>query len=364
MRIGVDAGRVLHGAGGVATYVRELIRALALPDVTHEVVLFDLDEGVTGRTAFETAIGPLPERFRTARPRGRELAGLDLFHAPGFRMPPPGAPRHLFTLHDLTMFSHPGFHTLDNRVRTVVAVVQALARGAAVSAVSEATRREAVAHLRLEPEDISVIPPMVGPAFRPPRPGDHEEARLREMGLGGAYVLFVGSLEPRKNLGRLLDAWEALPFEIQFTHRLVAVVPASWRQETVRERLDRLVGRGQALLVENAGEGELAALYRGGRALVFPSLAEGFGLPIAEAMACGVPVITSNRSSMPEVAGGAALLVDPEDPAAIALAIEKVLLDGELRRRLVTAGLERAECFKAASVLPLLLESYENLMGR
>jgi len=364
VRIGIDAGRVLHGAGGVATLARELVRALALPDVPHEVVLFDLDEGVTDRAAFEKAIGPLPERFRMASPNRRELEVLDLFHAPGFRMPPPGALRHLFTLHDLTMFSHPQFHTLDNRVRTVVAVAQALARGASISAVSQATRREAVERLRLDPDEISVVPPIISPAFRPSVPGDGEKNRLREMGLEGQYLLFVGSLEPRKNLGRLLDAWESLPVEVQETHRLVAVVPATWRQEAVRKRFDRLVSRGRALLVENAGEEDLAELYRRSRALVFPSLAEGFGLPVAEAMACGTPVVTSNRSSLPEVAGDAALLVDPDDPGAIASAIERILGDEQLHRRLVTAGLERARRFTASAVLPGLLEVYEDLVGR
>jgi len=363
MRIGIDAGRVLHGAGGVATYVRELVRALARPGVIHEVVLFDLDEGVTRREVYRDAIGPLPERFRVAPVRRRELQELDLFHAPGFRMPPPGAPRHLFTLHDLTVFSHASFHTLDNRVRTVVAVAQALARGATLTAISGVTRREAVEHLHLDPAAVPVIPPMVGPLFRAGHRSDGNGRSGRGI-VEGSYLLFVGSLEPRKNLGRLLDAWDTLPAGIQETHRLVAVVPASWRQETVRQRLDRLMAQGRALLVENASEEELADLYRGSRALVFPSLAEGFGLPVAEAMACGTPVVTSNRSSLPEVAGDAALLVDPEDPAAIGTAIARILGDEDLRRRLVEAGLERARRFRPDAVLPTLLRVYEERAGR
>ena len=362
VRIGIDAGRMLHGAGGVATYTRELIRTLARPEVTGEVVLFDLDEGVAERAAFERAAGPLPERFTAARARRRELEGLDLFHAPGFRMPPEGAPHHLFTLHDLTMFSHPQFHTLDNRVRTVVAVTEALARGAVLAAVSESTRREAVERLRLEAAAIAVVPPVVSPVFRP-EPGAADGERLAALGVEGRYVLFVGSLEPRKNLGRLLDAWESLPPRIGDRHRLVAVVPATWHQEAVRERLHRMVRQGRAVLVENAGEEDLAALYRGGRALAFPSLVEGFGLPVAEAMACGTPVVTSDRSSLPEVAGEAAILVDPEDPAALASALQRVLEDEPLRRRLVAAGAERVRRFRPDAVLPRLLTAYEAAAG-
>jgi len=140
VKIGVDAGRALHGRGGVASYTRQLVNGLVRQAPENDLVLFDLDHGVGRRDVFERALGPLPDSVRAAAVEPRELANLDLFHAPAFAMPPPAAPGHVFTLHDLTILSHPGFHTLDNRVRTVVSIAEALTRGSTVIAVSRATR--------------------------------------------------------------------------------------------------------------------------------------------------------------------------------------------------------------------------------
>jgi len=129
VRLGVDAGRALHGRGGVATYTRELIRSLVGSPRVDEVVLFDLDRGWSKREAFECELGPLPAKVAVAPLVRSELEGLNLFHAPGYAMPPVGAPRHVFTLHDLTVLSHPHCHTLDNRVRSLASVSEALFRG-------------------------------------------------------------------------------------------------------------------------------------------------------------------------------------------------------------------------------------------
>jgi alpha-1,3-rhamnosyl/mannosyltransferase len=176
--------------------------------------------------------------------------------------------------------------------------------------------------------------------------------------------LAVGSLEPRKNLERLLDAWTALPDRLRSTHQLVVVAADGWRQRTILRRLDGLADTGSVLRVGRLNDAELAALYRRARALVFPSLAEGFGLPVAEAMACGAPVVTSNSSSLPEVAGGAAILVDPEDADEIAAAVAGVLEDEALRRGLRERGYERSMCFSREAVLPRLLEIYRRTSQR
>jgi alpha-1,3-rhamnosyl/mannosyltransferase len=174
----------------------------------------------------------------------------------------------------------------------------------------------------------------------------------------------VASLEPRKNLGRLLDAWEALSEDVREDRVLVVVGSAGWMQRAVRRRLGALSRDGSVRLLVRVTGLELAALYRRARVVVFPSLAEGFGLPVAEAMACGAPVVTSNRSSMPEVAGGGAVLVDPEDVTAISDGIRQVLADGELRRDLRERGPERAARFSAETLVPRLLEVYQRTVQR
>ncbi len=364
MLIGVDAGRALHGYGGVATYTRQLVNGLARHAPGHEIVIFDLDRGVHLRDDFERVLGALPSSVRAARVTGDELARLDIFHAPGFAMPPPGAPNHVFTLHDLTVLSHPEYHTLDNRVRTMVSIAEALTRGATVIGVSRATRAEAVRLLSLSGETLEVLPPILDPRFTPGGNDELDQAALDRLGIDGPFCLAVGSLEPRKNLGRLLDAWELLPADRRADVHLVVVASAGWMENTVRRRLHALGREGSVRLLAQVPGLDLASLYRRARVVVFPSLAEGFGLPVAEAMACGAPVVTSDLSSMPEVAGGAAVLVDPEDADDIANGIWRVLENTELRRDLRERGPERATRFSAESVVPRLLEIYLRTVQR
>jgi len=364
MRIGVDAGRALHGHGGVASYSRQLVNALARHAPEHEIVIFDLDGGEHRRQVFERTLGALPPNVLSARASGFELSRLDLFHAPGFVMPPPGAPHHALTLHDLTVLSHPGYHTLENRVRTLVAVAEALTRRATIVAVSRATRAEAVRLLSMPGEGLEVLPPMLDPRFTPAGNDESDAAALQTLGVDGPFCLTVGSLEPRKNLDRLLDSWDRLPVEMREEHLLVVVASAGWLQGGLRRRLRDLEKEGSVRWLTRIPELCLAALYRRARVVVFPSLAEGFGLPVAEAMASGTPVVTSDLSSMPEVAEGAAVLVDPGDTDAVTDGIQRVLEHSELRRDLREKGPERALQFSAERLVPRLLEIYQRTVQR
>jgi glycosyltransferase involved in cell wall biosynthesis len=299
----------------------------------------------------------LPAKVVVAPPVRSELEGLNLFHAPGYAMPPAGAPRHVFTLHDLTVLSHPHCHTLDNRVRSLASVSEALVRGATILAVSEATREESVRLLALPFDSIEVVPPMLNPIFQVAGDRDVDAAAGARFGVRQPYVLAVASLEPRKNFGRLLDAWSSLGKKTG-AHQLVVVAAEGWRQGRIRRRLERMTGDGSVVKIGYISDEVLASLYRRAKAFVFPSLAEGFGLPVAEAMACGTPVVTSRISSMPEVAGDAALLVDPEDPDEIAAAIARMLSEQDLRRHLRDLGLEQARAFSREALVPRLFEVY------
>jgi glycosyltransferase involved in cell wall biosynthesis len=337
VRLGIDAGRALHGRGGVATYTRELIRSLIESPRVEEITLFDLDHGCSRRQPFERELGPLPVKVVVA--------------------PALGAPRHVFTLHDLTVLSHPHCHTLDNRVRTLASIAEALVRGATILAVSTATKEEIVRLLALPSGTVEIVPPLLNPIFRVAGDRDADAGAAARLGVREPYVLAVASLEPRKNFGRLLDAWKSLG-RATGANQLVVVAAEGWRQGRVRRRLERMTGDGSVVKVGHVAEETLAALYRRSKVFVFPSLAEGFGLPVAEAMACGAPVVTSKASSMPEVAGDAALLVDPEETDEIAAAIERLLGDPDLRRRLRDRGLERARSFSRQALVPRLFEVY------
>jgi len=288
---------------------------------------------------------------------------LNLFHAPGFAMPPTGSPRHVFTLHDLTVLSHPHCHSLENRVRTLASVSEALVRGATVLAVSKATREETVRLLALPTESVEVVPPMLNPIFQVAGDRDADAKAAARLGVREPYVLAVASLEPRKNFGRLLDAWSSLGLTTG-AHQLVVVAAEGWRQGRVRRRLERMTGDGSVVKIGHVPNDVLAALYRRANAFVFPSLAEGFGLPVAEAMACGAPVVASRVSSLPEVCGEAGLLVDPENVDEIAAAIARLLGEGALRRRLRDRGLEKARAFAREAVVPRLFEVYRRAAKR
>ena len=186
--------------------------------------------------------------------------------------------------------------------------------------------------------------PGVDPEFRPGSAGEIAETR-REMGVPEGYLLYVGTLEPRKNVGKLLDAWETLRAENPETPPLVLAGPPGWESGRMKRRIESLAPQGLRFLgrVERS---RLVRLFQAARVFVYPSLYEGFGLPPAEAMACGVPVVVSSSSSLPEVVGDAGLKVEPGDAGALAGAIRRVLDDPGRAAEMAARGVERAARFR------------------
>lgn len=265
----------------------------------------------------------------------------------------------VYVVHDLTFWTHPEFHTSGNRLACTDGILRArfLARSHFV-AVSEATAREL--RRRLEPDkaagsgelEVSVVPNGVGSRFCP-RPRDEVQqrlaARLEPSGdshrAGEAvpeYVLFVGSFEPRKNLTRLAEAHRRLSPELRARHPLWIAGGRGWKLDALRAELE---ADPRVRFLGTVDDDLLIDLYNGAALFVYPSLAEGFGLPVAEAMACGTAVLTSSISSLPEVAGDAAALVDPLDTHALSSTLERLLADPAARRRLERAGPPRAARF-------------------
>jgi glycosyltransferase involved in cell wall biosynthesis len=224
-----------------------------------------------------------------------------------------------------------------------------LQQASRIIAVSEATKRDLLELYGVEAERIEVVPHGVDArVFHPSSPDEIGRVR-RRFGIEGQYVLSLGGIEPRKNLPNLVRAFARLPARAR-PALVLAGGGVEWNpegrdalQEVMREvRAD--VGE-RVVLTGYVQEPDKVALLGGAEALVYPSLYEGFGLPVLEAMACGTPVVTSDLSALPEVAGDAAVLVDPRDPDAIASAIERVLGDEDLRRGLADSGMSRAARF-------------------
>lgn len=359
--------------GGIGTYVRQLLPALRTADPTLDVRLFhsriepqpdlprpsELDHWPV--TALDHGIRRLyPAWSLLRRPAlPPELSGLDLVHSPSpAAVPPPGRGQRLVvTVHDLAFVVHPELFPTQWRLMYRAALSRAARSADAVLTVSRHTAEDLVRHTRIDPRRIHVTPLA---AVLPEGPAD-VDATLARLKIRTPYLLYVGTLEPRKNLVRLVRAYRRAA-ATGLPHALVLAGPVGWHHEPILAEASRGSPGSVILTGPTRDDRELDALYRGAALFCYPSLYEGFGLPVLEAMARGVPCVLSTSSSLPEVAGDAALLVDPRSTAGIADAIQRAAGDAELAGRLRTLGAERAARFSWATTAEKTLEAYRSLL--
>jgi glycosyltransferase involved in cell wall biosynthesis len=293
-------------------------------------------------------------------PRLAARAGVDIVHSLGSTGPARGRFRRVVTIHDLIYRVHPEAHAGLRTLGMRVLVPLAARRSHRVIADSASTRDDIVRFVGVPAERVDVVPLGVGTT---PTTSPMPEPELRERhDLGGRpLVLSVSAKRPHKNLGRLLEALAAIPAE----RRPVLVLPGypTWHEQELRERADVLGVAGDVRFPAWVTEAELEGLYAAAACFVFPSLYEGFGMPVLEAMRRGVPVACSNRSSLPEVAGDAAMLFDPESTLQITAAIERLIGDPEEAARVRSAGLERVRRFSWEETARGTARSYARALG-
>ncbi|MCU1235658.1 MAG: glycosyl transferase, group 1 [Candidatus Solibacter sp.] len=348
MRVVIDATPLLVRSAGVKNYLYHWIRHLRHLAGADVIGTFPPLSGVRPLTHEASVAGPAATFGGLAA-----LAlsnhfplpildwmthGADVFHASVLVRHPPRHARLTATVHDLTGFLMPELHPHANLVAEG-SFAHLARRAHRLIAVSESTKNDAIRVLGIAPEKITTIHSGIADSFFDPPPELIDDVR-RRYGLMRPFVLFVGTIEPRKNLDLLLDAFESLPLTLREYYELVIAGPIGWDADRTVERL-RLVR-----YLGYIPEPDLAPLTAAAEAFVYPSLYEGFGFPVAQAMAAGVPVITSNVSSLPEVAGNAALLVDPRSQSELHTALARLLTSRELRISLSTAGRERARAFR------------------
>ncbi len=351
MRIGIDA-RKLHDFG-IGTYIRNLLRQLARLDHDTEFVLLCRHEdrqalaslGENFRTVPETAPNySLAEQVKIPWALKRE--GVTLFHAPHYVLPRLVSCRSVVTIHDCIHLMFPQY--LPNRLALAYArtsITMAARRANRVLTVSESSKRDILRFVDVPPGKIDVIYNAYDERFGV-EPREEDVARVRERyQLHDEFVLYAGNVKPHKNLARLIEAFHIVRHRGLDHLKLVLIGDDISKYASLRRAVHRYQLHKYVRFLGYLPEETLAVMYRLAGVFVFPSLYEGFGLPPLEAMVSGTPVVTSNVSSLPEVAGNAALLVDPYDPEAIADGIYKVLADEALRCELRQKGLARAKQF-------------------
>jgi glycosyltransferase involved in cell wall biosynthesis len=359
--------------GGIGTYVRELVPALARQDPALEIVLF--------HSRFAGAAAPpepwmrehrtveVPGTIRSLYPRwnlsGRpplpqELQGLDLVHAasPAAVAPAAGGQRLVVTVHDLAFEVLPRFFPTAWRQVFRLGLRATVRRADAILTPSRNTAEDLVGRTRVDPGKVHVVPLAASLEA-----GSDDPARVVDrLKIPRPYLLSVGTLEPRKNLRRLVRAYRRAA-AAGLPHTLVLAGPLGWHYQSLLREI-RLAGPGEVVLTGRLEPTQLDAVYREASAFVYPSVYEGFGLPVLEAMARGVPTIASTAASLPEVTGDAALGVNPGSVREIAAAIERVLSDRALADRLGMLGRARSERFSWEETARLTTQAYERALGR
>jgi glycosyltransferase involved in cell wall biosynthesis len=352
VRIGIDA-RKLHDFG-IGTYIRNLLQQLASLDHDTEFVLLCRSGDASGLAAF------LGENFRTvavdagnyslaeqiAIPLVLRRERVTLFHAPHYVLPPLVRCRSIVTIHDCIHLMFPEY--LPNRLAHAYAkasITLAARRAKRILTVSESSKRDILRFVDVPADRIDVIYNAYDECFAI-EPREEDVLRVRERyQLQDPFVLYAGNVKPHKNLERLIEAFGIVRRAGFDALKLVLIGDDISKYAVLRRAVHRLQLHKHVRFLGYLPEETLAVMYRLAGVFVFPSLYEGFGLPPLEAMASGTPVITSNASSLPEVVGDAALLVDPYDPDAIADAIRRIVSDETLRADLHRRGLARAKEF-------------------
>ena len=374
--IAIDYTPAWQQNAGIGRYVRELTAALAARGDDKQYRLFVAGASADALPAppsdnfswratrlNTTWLARLWHRARLPLPVELATGAVDLYHATDFVLPPTRPQtRTLLTVHDLSFARVPHAASPPLKAYLDAVVPGSVARADHILADSAATKRDLVELYGTPETKITVLYSGVSQRYRPVHDATQlEELRAKYGLLGLDYVLSVGTVQPRKNYARVIKALAQLRAKGHDLHYVVAG-GKGWLNDDIRATIEKTGMEDYVRLLGFVDDEDLPALYTGARMLALPSLYEGFGFPVLEAMACGTPVMTSNVSSLPEVAGEAALLVDPLDVEAIACAISRLDTDVDLRARLIEAGFRQAAKFTWRRAAEQLHEIYDCLL--
>lgn len=372
MRIALSVDSISPQPTGIGRYCGELLRLLpGHPDI-EEVLPFRRRDAIRDVSVLRNPPPPPRRTFpqRLARKVELEIQRAQfrrerrgcLVHGPNFFLPAWGE-GGVVTIHDLSVLRFPETHPAE-RIRQYEAhFAKTLKRAAHIITDSETIRRELIDFTGIDPTLVTAVHIGVGAEFHPRDDADLAGARRRLNLPAQGYGLCVSTIEPRKRIHLLLDAWEQLPGALRKRYPLVLAGASGWLNAPLRERFRAGVEQGWLIEAGYVAEEDLPLLYAGARVFAYPSLYEGFGLPPVEAMASGVPTIVPDASCFPEVTGGAAQLIDPEDTAGFAEVIAQALEDEQHRAKAIDAGLAVAAKYTWEECVAQTVAVYRSAIG-
>ncbi len=375
MRITIDYTAAIRQGAGIGSYVRNLVAALLAQDIDNQYMLltsehptpehpFPSAPNVHGRSIFipDRYLNIFWYRWRLPLPATLFSGATDLYHGPDFVLPPLGKKvRKIVTIHDLAFLEHPEYAVPSLAAYLRKVVPESVAAADVVATVSHEVSRTLIEHFQTPREKITVIPNGVAAYFRRITDPLILNATRHKFGLKHPLVLGVGTLEPRKNHLGLIKAFYQAQKKKQGPALLAIAGGQGWLYEETQKLVAELKLERKVRFLGRVTDLELITLYSMADVFAFPSFFEGFGIPPLEAMACGAPVITSNTSSLPEVAGDAALLVDPNDINALAQAILNILGNEQLRAELVQKGYQQVQKYTWATSARKMLNVYQKM---
>jgi glycosyltransferase involved in cell wall biosynthesis len=369
MLIGYEASALQGRKSGVGYYTENMLASVMRAAPQHKYVLFsnrDMRDGwkqFASETLYTERLFPvravwmqavLPGTLRRVQP--------DLCHFTNYLAPVTMRCPYIVTVYDMTIFVTPRMHSFKKLVldRTLIPVVAR--KAGAIITLSESARKDILRYLKVPKEKVRVVMGAASPAFHPITDPAHLDSVRARHGLHDPYILYVGTIEPRKNLPRLVQAFANLKRR-GLPHKLVIVGQQGWQTEPIYAEIERLSIKSDVIFTGYVPFEDLPAIYTMAEAMAFPSLYEGFGLPVIEAMACGTPVVTSRSSSLIEVAGDAGLLVNPLSVEELEDALHRLLADPTLKDDLRHRGLERATHLTWERTAQATLDVYDGVLA-
>ncbi|HVB74201.1 MAG TPA: glycosyltransferase family 1 protein [Ktedonobacteraceae bacterium] len=355
MRIAINAQLLSYSDnyrnGGISRYIRHLLTALAKQPGKHEYTVFVNGQETVERLREEQEIPaqleyiPVvwPESSPIARVKWEQLhlpsllreRHIEVFHSPANVLPEmlPRSCAGVVTLHDMAFLRYPEVLTRAKQLYHRGFTMRSLRRANMIIAVSQSTKKDAIELAGITSNQIQIVYPCIDERFSNVITIEARQAFCQKHGLSGGYLLYLGTLEPRKNITTLLEAYREVREVYQREEKLALVGGKGWLYDEIFAKAQRLGLASEVLFPGYVSDEEQLLWYHGASVFVYPSLYEGFGLPVAESLACGIPVVTSNVSSLPEAGSDLALTVDPLDSHALAAALQRALTDEALRQR-------------------------------